>query len=154
MLEAFGCIISYYSRKKKPSFSYTFHPSVRDLAAHCDVLVVCCALSSETHHIVDGDAMEALGKEGIIINVGRGAIVDEREMVRRLKQSELGGAGLDVFEDEPVMSSVLFSMDNVVLSPHAAVFTDVSFVDQVQLVVDNLEAFFSTNLCSPELTEM
>ncbi|XP_020573200.1 glyoxylate/hydroxypyruvate reductase HPR3-like isoform X2 [Phalaenopsis equestris] len=109
-LDAFGCIISYHSRKQKPS-SYTFYPNARSLAAHNDILVVCCALNNNSYHIIDRDVMEALGKEGIIINVGRGALIDEDELVRRLVQGEIGGAGLDVFENEPAVPKELFSMD-------------------------------------------
>ncbi|KAJ6695556.1 GLYOXYLATE/HYDROXYPYRUVATE REDUCTASE HPR3 [Salix koriyanagi] len=66
-----------------------------------DVLIVCCALNDETHHIVNKDVMVALGKEGVIINVGRGPLVDEKQLVEFLVRGELGGAGLDVFENEP-----------------------------------------------------
>ncbi|XP_008783586.3 glyoxylate/hydroxypyruvate reductase HPR3-like [Phoenix dactylifera] len=142
-LEAFGCTILYYSRKNKPSVPYKYLPNVCDLAAESDVLVVSCALTSETHHIINKDVMAALGKEGIIINVGRGPLVDEDELVRRLMQGELGGAGLDVFENEPAVPKELFLMDNVVLSPHRAVFTSESFADLGQLLAANLEAFFS-----------
>lgn len=98
--------------------------------------------------------MEALGKEGIIINVSRGALVDEKELVRRLMQGEIGGAGLDVFENEPDVPRELFTMDNVVMSPHCAVFTHESFADHFQLILDNLEAFFSNRPLISKVTEM
>ena len=93
--------------------------------------------------MIDRDVMVALGKDGVIVNVGRGAIVDETELVRRLIQGELGGAGLDVFENEPEVPKELFNLDNVVLSPHVAVLTTESMVGLTQLVAENLEAFFS-----------
>ncbi|PKU71198.1 glyoxylate/hydroxypyruvate reductase HPR3 [Dendrobium catenatum] len=153
-LDAFGCIISYYSRKQKPSFSYTFYPNARTLAAQNDVLIVCCALNSDTYHIIDKDVMDGLGKQGIIINVGRGALVDEKELVRRLMQGEIGGAGLDVFDNEPAVPRELFTMDKVVLSPHCAVYTQESFADLFQLIVDNLEAFFSNRPLVSKVTEV
>ncbi|URE01790.1 D-isomer specific 2-hydroxyacid dehydrogenase, catalytic domain [Musa troglodytarum] len=111
-LRAFGCPISYFSRSRKPQFPYAYFPSAADLAAHSDVLVVACALTHETHHIIDRDVMAALGKDGIIINVGRGALVDEAELVKRVMRGEIGGAGLDVFEHEPAVPEELFGVDN------------------------------------------
>ncbi|KAJ3706168.1 hypothetical protein LUZ61_009873 [Rhynchospora tenuis] len=80
-LEAFGCKISYLSRKPKPTVSYRYIPNICDLAAESDILVVSCSLTKETHHIVNKEVLQALGKEGIIINIGRGAHIDEPELV-------------------------------------------------------------------------
>ncbi|RZC57606.1 hypothetical protein C5167_004905 [Papaver somniferum] len=87
--------------------------------------------------------MLALGKNGIIINVGRGALIDETELVWCLVQREIGGAGLDVFENEPNVPKELFELDNVVLSPHKAVLTSESFEALHELILANLDAFFS-----------
>ncbi|KAK6947690.1 D-isomer specific 2-hydroxyacid dehydrogenase, NAD-binding domain [Dillenia turbinata] len=142
-LEAFGCSIAYNSRTKKPSVHYPYYSSVRELAANCDVLIVCCALTNETYHIINKDVMKALGKQGVIINVGRGCLIDEKELVQFLVQGEIGGAGLDVFEDEPNVPKELYGLDNVVLSPHKAVATPESLALARQMVLDNLQAFFS-----------
>ncbi|KMZ71688.1 hypothetical protein ZOSMA_177G00160 [Zostera marina] len=144
-LEAFGCRISYYSRKKKTSVpsSYTYFSDVCELAAHIDVLVVSCALNSETKHIVNKKVLEALGKQGFVINIGRGMLIDEKELVRCLKNSEIAGAGLDVFENEPFVPPEFYQMDNVVLSPHTSVVTEESISAIGELVRANLEAFFS-----------
>jgi len=87
----------------------------------------------------------ALGKGGVIVNVGRGALMDEKELLRCLKEGEIGGAGLDVFENEPFVSEEFFSLDNVVLSPHAGFSTLESYDGICQLLGRNLEAFFSNN---------
>lgn len=142
-LEACGCTILYHSRRKKPSISYKFCSNATDLAAESDVLVVTCALTTETHHIINKEVMLALGKDGIIVNVGRGALVDEKELVKCLMEREIGGAGLDVFENEPNVPQELFHMDNVVLSNHRAVVTPESFHGVLEVVTGNLEAFFS-----------
>ncbi|KAJ4727072.1 glyoxylate/hydroxypyruvate reductase HPR3-like [Melia azedarach] len=142
-LESFGCCISYNSRKKKPSVTYPYYWDACELAAKNDVLIICCALTDQTHHLINKQVLDALGKKGVIINVGRGAIIDEKEMVRCLLQGEIAGAGLDVFENEPDVPKELFALDNVVLSPHSAVFTPESFMDVCELAVANLEAFFS-----------
>ncbi|KAG2677453.1 hypothetical protein I3843_12G100300 [Carya illinoinensis] len=149
-LVAFGCRIAYNSRNKKPSAPYTYHANVCDLAVNSDVIVVCCALTKETHHIINKDVMTALGKGGVIINVGRGALVDEKELVQYLTRGEIGGAGLDVFEKEPDVPKELFTLDNVVLSPHRAVLTPESFEAVREVMTANLNAFFSDKpLLSP-----
>ncbi|KAI5421456.1 hypothetical protein KIW84_045042 [Lathyrus oleraceus] len=142
-LEAFSCKISYNSRNKKSSISHPFYSSVLELATNTNVLILCCALNDETRHIVNKQVMLALGKGGIIVNVGRGGLIDENELLRCLIDGEIGGAGLDVFENEPHVPKELFSLDNVVLSPHAAVLTSESFNGISKVVEENLKAFFS-----------
>lgn len=142
-LDAFGCKIAYNSRRKKSSVPFPYFSSVRELASESDILILCCAFTDETYHVVDRDVLLALGKKGVIINVGRGVLVDEKELVKLLVEGEIGGAGLDVFENEPQVPQELISMDNVVLSPHTAVMTPESWLSLLQLLVSNLEAFFS-----------
>lgn len=151
-LEAFGCIVQYSSRRSKPFESYKYISDVVDLAKESDVLILTCALTEETHHIINKEVMLALGKKGVIINVGRGPLIDENELVKRLIKGELGGAGLDVFENEPNVLDELLRMDNVVVSPHKAALTPECFSGTLQLAVDNLEAFFMNKpLLSPVL---
>jgi hydroxypyruvate reductase 2 len=142
-LEPFGCNILYSSRNKKSSVSYPYYSNVCELAANCEVLIICCELNDQTRHMINKEVLLALGKKGLIINVGRGAIIDEQEMVRCLMQGEIAGAGLDVFENEPHVPSELIALDNVVLSPHRAVHTEETLMALVELVIGNLEAFFS-----------
>ncbi|KAK7292543.1 hypothetical protein RJT34_15394 [Clitoria ternatea] len=151
-LEAFGCIISYNSRNKKPLVKYPFYSSVVELARNNNALVLCCALNDQTRHIIDREVMLALGKEGVIVNVARGAMIDEKELLRCLMEGEIGGAGLDVFENEPHVNQHFFFLDNVVLSPHVAYYTSESYMGLCQLVGQNLEAFFSNKpLVTPGL---
>ncbi|KAL1198174.1 Glyoxylate/hydroxypyruvate reductase HPR3 [Cardamine amara subsp. amara] len=149
-LEPFGCIISYNSRSQKQSSPYQYYSDILSLAANNDVLVLCCSLTDQTHHIVNREVMESLGKDGVIINVGRGKLIDEKEMVKCLIEGVIGGAGLDVFEDEPEVPEVLFGLDNVVLSPHAAMATPGSVNNVAEVALANLKAFFSNQpLISP-----
>ncbi|KAF9602817.1 hypothetical protein IFM89_031677 [Coptis chinensis] len=149
-LDAFGCSIAYNSRRKKESILFPYYSNVCDLAANCDILILCCALTDETYHIINKDVLSALGKDGVIINVGRGALVDEKALVRFLVRGEIGGAGLDVFENEPTVPKELLELDNVVLSPHKAVHTLGSMSALYELTIANLEAFFSNKpLLSP-----
>ncbi|XP_039853071.1 glyoxylate/hydroxypyruvate reductase HPR3-like, partial [Panicum virgatum] len=152
-LEAFGCIIHYNSRKPRDSVSYRHFSNVRDLAAESDVLVVACALNKEAHHIISKDVLDALGKDGIVINIGRGPNIDEAEMIRALKEGRIAGAGLDIFENEPKVPAELWSMDNVVMTHHIAVFTSESRSDLRDTTIANLEAFFSGRLKMPSFSE-
>lgn len=142
-LEAFGCIISYNSRRKKPSLSYPFYSKVSELAANSDALIITCALTDQTHHMINKEVLSFLGREGVIVNVGRGAIIDEKELVKCLVNREIRGAGFDVFENEPQVPKELFALDNVVLSPHTSIFTPESSQNMKEVLVANLEAFFS-----------
>ncbi|KAK7292544.1 hypothetical protein RJT34_15395 [Clitoria ternatea] len=142
-LECFGCIILYHSRHQKKDVSYPFFSSPIELATTCNSLVLCCALNEQTKHIINREVMLALGKGGFIVNVGRGGLVDEKQLVNCLMEGEIGGAGLDVFEDEPHVPKELLTMNNVVLSPHCATFTAESLMNMCELVEGNLEAFFS-----------
>uniref|UniRef100_A0A7N2MDT8 D-isomer specific 2-hydroxyacid dehydrogenase NAD-binding domain-containing protein n=1 Tax=Quercus lobata TaxID=97700 RepID=A0A7N2MDT8_QUELO len=105
-----------------------------------------CSISDQTHHLINKEVLLALGKEGVIINVGRGAIIDEKEMVQCLVQGDIGGAGLDVFENEPNVPKELFAFDNVVLSLHRDAFTHETLTSMREIAVGNLEAFFSNKL--------
>ncbi|XP_028246655.1 hydroxyphenylpyruvate reductase-like [Glycine soja] len=120
--EGFNCPICYYSRTEKRDSKYKYYPSVVELASKCEILVVACPLTEETHHIINREVINALGPKGYLINIGRGKHVDEAELVPALLEGRLGGAGLDVFENEPTVPEELFGLENVVLLPHVAGF--------------------------------
>ncbi|XP_051135090.1 hydroxyphenylpyruvate reductase [Andrographis paniculata] len=141
--EAFDCPISYYSRSKKSNTNYKYYESLIELASNCDILVVACALTPETTHIVNREVMNALGPNGVLINIGRGPHVDEPELVSALVEGRLGGAGLDVFEKEPHVPEQLFKLENVVLLPHVGSGTVETRIAMADLVLGNLEAYFA-----------
>lgn len=141
--QAFDCPISYYSRSKKPNTDYKYYDTVVELASNSDILVVACALTPETTHIVNRQVIDALGPKGVLINIGRGGHVDEPELVSALVEGRLGGAGLDVFEREPEVPEQLFGLDNVVLLPHIGSGTVETRKAMADLVLANLEAHFS-----------
>lgn len=140
--EAFGCTISYHSRTKKQNTNYKYYSNVVDLAANCQILVVSCSLTDETRHIVNREVIDALGPKGFLINIGRGAHVDEPELVSALRESRLAGAGLDVFEYEPHVPESFFGLQNVVLLPHIGSDTVETSNAMADLVVANLESHF------------
>ncbi|KAI3741251.1 hypothetical protein L1987_58922 [Smallanthus sonchifolius] len=142
-LDAMGCIVSYTSRQQKHSTPFTFYPNILQLASHSDALILCCALTNDTRHMINNKVMAALGKKGVIINVARGAVIDEAELIKCLVKGEIGGAGLDVYENEPNVPKELFRLDNVVVLPHSSACTNECFQEATQVVVGNLEAFFT-----------
>ncbi|KAK4359478.1 hypothetical protein RND71_021707 [Anisodus tanguticus] len=140
--EAFGCPISYHSRSKKPNVNYKYYSTVVDLAANSEILIVACALTEETRHIVNHKVLDVLGPKGILINIGRGAHVDEAELVAALIEGRIAGAGLDVYQTEPEVPERLFGLENVVLLSHAASDTVETCTAMADLVIANLEAHF------------
>ncbi|KAL8235326.1 hypothetical protein R6Q59_021426 [Mikania micrantha] len=148
--ESFNCSISYHCRSEKPELKYKYFPSVIELASNCEILVVACALTQETRHIVNREVINALGPEGVLVNIGRGPHIDEPELVAALVEGRLAGAGLDVFEDEPWVPEELFGLDNVVMLPHVGSSTVETEHAMADLVVANLEAhFFKKPLLTP-----
>ncbi|PKA64731.1 Hydroxyphenylpyruvate reductase [Apostasia shenzhenica] len=140
-LQAFGCQVSYHSRTEKPLSGYKYYSNIVDLAFSSDVLIVSCSLTDETRYIINRDVLDALGQQGVLVNVGRGANVDERELVLALTEGRVGGAGLDVFEHEPDVPKQLLGLENVVLLPHVGTSTSETCKIMADLVLANLEAF-------------
>ena len=96
-----------------------------------------------TRHLVDASVLQALGPDGYLINIGRGSVVDTQALITALAEGTIAGAGLDVFEGEPLVPDGLKTLSNVVMTPHVAGQSPEAAKDTVQLVVDNLQAFFS-----------
>jgi lactate dehydrogenase-like 2-hydroxyacid dehydrogenase len=139
----FGMSVAYTGRQPQPGLPYRFVPSLLDLARDSDILFVAAAANPGTLGSVDGPVLEALGAEGILVNVARGSIVDEAALVAALTEGRLGGAGLDVFQREPRVPEALFALDNVVLQPHQGSATGECRLDMGRLVLDNLAAHFA-----------
>lgn len=140
--EAFGCSISYHSRSQKLDTNYKYYSNLINLATNCEILIVACSLTEESRHIINREVINALGPKGILINIGRGAHVDELELVSALLEGRLGGAGLDVFENEPDVPEQLFGLENVVLVSHVGSDTVETCKAMADLVIENLEAYF------------
>jgi lactate dehydrogenase-like 2-hydroxyacid dehydrogenase len=141
--EAMNNAIAYHSRRPVEDVAYRHYPDLVALAKDSDFLVVIIPSTPETQKIVNKAVIEALGPGGILVNVARGAVVDEDALVEALISGKLGGAGLDVFANEPQVPDVLFGMDNVVLEPHVGSATNETRRAMSQLVLDNLDAKFA-----------
>lgn len=139
----FDMSVSYHNRQPRPDVPYTYRASARELAAAVDFLIVAAPGGDATHHLVDHRVLEALGPQGYLINIGRASVVDTVALVAALTEGGIAGAGLDVFDDEPRVPDALKRLSNVVLTPHIAGQSPQAAQDTVQLVVLNLQAFFS-----------
>ncbi len=134
--------VAYHSRTPVTDVPYQHYPDLGALARNSDFLIVIIPSTPQTKNIVNQDVLEALGPHGIVVNVARGAVLDEDALVKALVAGKLGGAGLDVFANEPQVPSELLSMDNVVLQPHVGSGTFETRRAMSQLVLDNLDAHF------------
>ncbi|HVE89604.1 MAG TPA: 2-hydroxyacid dehydrogenase [Burkholderiaceae bacterium] len=137
---AFDMQISWHGPAAK-DLPYRFQPQLIELARSVDFLVAACPGGTATRGLISRDVLGALGPKGIFINISRGSVVDEAAMVELLANGQLGGAGLDVFADEPRAPAALFNLDNVVLQPHQASATDETRGAMAQLVLDNIAAY-------------
>jgi lactate dehydrogenase-like 2-hydroxyacid dehydrogenase len=140
--EAFGIEVSYHGPKKKRGVAYPYVASLEALAKALDILMIACPYNAETHHLINAKVLKALGKKGVLINIARGKIVDEKALIDALENGIISGAGLDVFENEPDVPSALCRLDNVVLQPHVGSATAETRAAMAQLVVDNLRLYF------------
>lgn len=143
-LAAFDCDVVYHSRNEKPGVEWRYRDDLVAMARDVDCLIVITPGGAATDRLVNREVLEALGPEGTLINVSRGSVVDEPELVAALTDGRLGNAGLDVFENEPDAPEGLFELDNVVLTPHVGSATVETRQAMGDLTVDNLNAFFST----------
>ncbi len=140
---AFDMNVIYYGRREKPEFSYSYYPDLMKLAEDSDFMILTVSGGPETRHLVNADVLKALGKDGFLINVARGSVVDEEALLIALHNREIAGAGLDVFENEPHVPEALYTMDNVVLLPHIGTLTFETRTKMGQLVLANLIAHFN-----------
>lgn len=121
---------------------WTFVADPVELAARSDFLFVTLAASAETRHIVGRKVLEALGPEGMLINISRASNIDEEALLDALEARSLGSAALDVFEGEPNLNPRFLALDNVLLQPHMASGTVETRKAMGALVFDNLSAHF------------
>ncbi len=140
---AFDMPVAYHARNKVPDVPYRHYDRLVDLARDSDFLVVIAPGGAATRHIVNEAVLRALGEKGILVNIARGSLVDEQALVKCLQEGALGGAGLDVFEQEPRVPEALFALENVVLQPHVGSATHETRTAMGNLIVDNLLAHFA-----------
>lgn len=135
--------VVYHGRKRQPTEPYVFYDDLTEMARDIDWLVIIAPGGKGTERIVSRQVLEALGPEGMLVNVARGTLIDEPAMLELLQNGGLGGAALDVFEKEPSVPEGFFALDNVVLSPHQGSATRQTRDAMGAMLVANLDAHFA-----------
>jgi len=142
-LQAMKMRVVYHGRSQQKNVPYIYYDDLEDMARDSDWLVVIAPGGKGTEGIVSRKVLEALGPKGAIVNVARGTLIDEAAMIELLQNGGLGGAALDVFEEEPSVPEILFGLDNVVLSPHQGSATHQTRDAMGALLVANLDKHFA-----------
>jgi hypothetical protein len=140
-LEAFLVPVVYHSRRPQAGVNYRYYPDLVAMARDVDVLMVIVPGGAETRNLINAQVLEALGPDGILINMARGSVMDESALIKALQEKKIFSAGLDVYVNEPQVPKELIALDNVVLFPHLGSATVHTRRAMDQLVVDNLLAW-------------
>lgn len=139
---AFETEVAYFSRSRH-DVPYQYLPTLEALAEWCSVLIVAVRAGADTQHAVNADILRKLGKDGHVVNISRGSVIDQSALVTALTDGTIAGAGLDVFEKEPHAPDALTALPNVVLTPHIGGHTQDSHAGMQDCVIANIEAFFA-----------
>ena len=120
---AFDMKLCYHGPRQKDDVTLPYYADLEQMAHDVDCLIVTCALTETTRNLIDARILAALGPEAFLINVARGAIVDEDALIAALQTGGIAGAALDVFREEPQVPAALTALDNVVLAAHIGTST-------------------------------
>lgn len=129
--------ILYHARSQK-DVAYSYYADLIAMAQDADALICITPGGAATHHLINADVIAALGPQGVLVNVGRGSVVDEAALIAALQNGTLGAAGLDVFENEPHIPAALRALPNAVLTPHIGSATVETRAAMAKLASDNL----------------
>ncbi|TPG63450.1 2-hydroxyacid dehydrogenase [Ewingella americana] len=134
----FDMSISYASNNEKPELPYRFFPDIKHLAAQVDVLVIAVSGGPQSAGVINKSIFDAMPDNSLVINISRGSVINQQDLITALQNKNIGGAGLDVFADEPRVPHELISMDNVVLQPHVGSATHETRQAMSEKVLANL----------------
>jgi glyoxylate reductase len=143
LLQGFGGRLLYSSRHARPELESSLgldRRSLDDLLAEADIVTLHLPLDSDTRHLIDAEAFDRFKPGAILVNTARGGLVDTAAMIAALRSGRLGGAALDVFENEPEVPPELVAMENVVLAPHIGSATEPARNGMATLVAENVIA--------------
>ncbi len=148
---AFNMEISYFGPNVKEDQPYRYYDDIQAMARASDFMILTCTGGKDTEWLINYETLEALGPDSFLVNIARGSVIKEKDLLRALSNRAIAGAGLDVYEHEPQAPEALFTMDNVVLTPHVGSATVETRVEMGNIVVKNLLAHFEG---SPLLTKV
>jgi lactate dehydrogenase-like 2-hydroxyacid dehydrogenase len=140
---AFDMDVGYHNRKPRADVNHSYFGSPLELAEWCDYLVIAAPGGESTKHLVNGAVLDALGPSGVVVNVGRGSIIDQQALIDRLSDGRLHAAGLDVIDGEPAVPAKLLELENAVITPHCAGVTRESSEASMDTVLRNIRAQFA-----------
>ena len=135
--------VVYFGRTHQLDQPYVYYNDLTHMARDVDWLVAITPGGAGTDKLINADVIKALGPKGYFVNMARGSVMDQDALIAALENEEIAGAALDVFADEPNVPKTLLNRDNVLLSAHQGSATVQTRVAMGQLVLDNLEAFFT-----------
>lgn len=138
----FNMQITYTDRQQIEDIPYGFLPDLPSLAAANDILIVAISGDKNSVGIIDKSIFAAMPKHALLINIARGVMVNQNDLIAALRDKQIGGAALDVYADEPNVPQELIELDNVVLQPHVASATVETRINMSNIVYANIEAFF------------
>jgi len=147
--KAFGMRVLAYRRRSGPKPSTVDRILSADagdnldmLLSESDFVVLALGLSEATYRLIGARELDLIGPKGYLINMARGPIVDEAELIRALAEGRLAGAGLDTFEIEPLVdSSPLWDMRNVVITPHVTPAVPDRTARSLEIIIENIRRF-------------
>lgn len=135
---AFDMPIGYHNRKPREGVTHQYFDDLLALAAWADVLLVATPGGAGTKHLVNAEVLSALGDKGVLVNIARGSVVDTQALAAALRAGELAGAGLDVYESEPLPPQELIELDSVVLTPHVGGWSPEAVQNSVDRFIANM----------------
>ena len=136
----FGMPIVFFNRSEKTIEGCTQFPSIQAVMQACDIAVVALPGGADTHHMIEAQALSALRPHAVLVNIARGDVIDEAALIAALSAGQIAGAGLDVYENEPLVPQALKDMQNVTLLPHMGTSTLEVRLDMGVMAVANLTA--------------
>ncbi|MGO1181904.1 MAG: 2-hydroxyacid dehydrogenase [Micrococcaceae bacterium] len=141
--DALSSEIHYWSRSEKDTPGYTYHSTPRELAEAVDILVVAIVGGPDTAGLVDAEVLQALGANGVVINIARGSVIDDDALVAALQDRTIAAAGLDVFVNEPNVDPRYVELSNTVLYPHVGSATHETREDMATLTLENVRSWLT-----------
>jgi lactate dehydrogenase-like 2-hydroxyacid dehydrogenase len=141
--QGFDMEIGYHSRTRRDETGYRWFKDIVSLADWCDFLVVCAPGGQATYHIVNEQVLNALGPNGVVVNVARGTLVDTDAVAAALRDKRIWAAALDVYEGEPTPPAPLLEFDNAILTPHIGGISPQAIHASVLRFLENAEAHFA-----------
>ena len=137
---AFDMPIGYHNRQPRDGVSHQYFGDLLALAAWADVLLVATPGGAGTKHLINAEVLSALGEKGVLVNIARGSVVDTQALAEAVREGRVAGAGLDVYESEPLPPPELMDLDSVVLTPHVGGWSPEAVQNSVDRFIANMRS--------------